>query len=554
MNEKSVGLRAPAMLGIASGLLLVVALFGFTGCSKDEAPGGSPNAETPQRGGSAVIGSITDMDSWNEYVSRQSFAHFVLRRIFLRLAHEREAGGGSPESYGPALAQSWDRSEDGLSITFRLRDTVWSDGRPITADDVRFTWQAQTSEHVPWTNGEAKERIRDVVVEDERTVTFQFDREYPYQLSDAVEGGILPLHVFGQIPFEEWATHDWSRHSIGSGPFLLERHEPGQEIVLRRNPNYHQADYPLLDRVVVRVVPDVLSLLTQLRSGEIDLLLNVPPRDAYRIASDPDSPIRIVTFDTPRYEYLGWNCARPPFDDPMVRRAITLAIDRDSLVEDLVYEYGTVSSRPVPSSWWGAADGVEPWPYDPDEARAILQSRGYVTDTVVGVAAGRETRLEFDLVTNAGNRLREDTLIKIQEQLSRVGIKANVRTLEQRTLIQQASGGDFDGYLGGWNFVGKVPLKILFGSSYVPPNGFNVVRYHVPEVDDALDDLDLASDWQEMKPFLDAIQERIHEDQPYTFLFERQGIAAYGPRLQGVIIDIPSDPLARLERFWVASP
>ena len=534
--------------------LLIAALLGFAGCSKDELSGAAPRNETPQRGGTAVMGSITDMDSWNEYVSRQSFAHYVLRRIFLRLAHEREAGEGRPESYVPALAQSWEWSEDGLSITFTLRDALWSDGRPVTAEDVRFTWQAQTSRHVPWTNGEAKERIQDVVVADERTVTFYFDRQYPYQLADAVEGGILPRHVFGQVPFAEWATHDWSRHSIGSGPFLLERHRPGQEIVLRRNPNYFDVDHPLLDRLVVRIVPDMLSLLTQLRTGEIDFLLGLPPRDAYRFASDPDSSIGIVTFKTPGYEYLGWNCARPPFDDPMVRRAITLAIDREALVEDLIYEYGTVSSRPVPSSWWGAADGVEPWPYDPARARAILRERGYATEALAGVSAGRGAVLEFDLVTNVGNRLREDTLVKIQEQLSRIGVKANLRSLEQRTLIQQASDGDFDGYLGGWNFVGKVPLKILFGSGYAPPNGFNVVRYHVTEVDAALSQLDRASDWQQMKPLLDSIQERIHADQPYTFLFEREGIAAHGPRLRGMIIDIPSDPLARLERFWVASP
>lgn len=538
--------------GWAAAVLLAAAL-GVLGCSTDEGPDSAPADLAPQRGGTAVMGSITDMDSWNEYVSRQSFAHYVLRRVYMRLARERGEGEGRPESYDPALAESWERSDDGLSITFRLRDAAWSDGRPVTAEDVRFTWQAQTSEHVPWINGESKERIRDVVVENGRTVTFHFDRAYPYQLADAVEGGILPRHVFGQVPFEEWATHDWSQYSIGSGPFLPERHLPGQEIVLRRNAGYYDDEYPLLDRVVVRVVPDVLSLLTQLRSGEIDFLLDVPPRDAHRLATAPDSSIGIVTYKLPRYEYLGWNCARPPFDDPMVRRAITLAIDREALVEDLVYEYGTVGSRPVPSGWWGAADEVEPWPYDPERARAILSERGYATEALAG-ASKRAEVLEFDLVTNVGNRLREDTLVKIQEQLSRIGVRANVRSIEQRALIQQASGGDFDAYLGGWNFVGKVPLKTLFGSSQAPPNGFNVVRYGAAEVDEALDHLDQAANWQQMKPYLDSIQEKIHEDQPYTFLFEREGIAAHGPRLHGMVIDIPSDPLARLERFWVTSP
>jgi peptide/nickel transport system substrate-binding protein len=534
--------------------LLIVALALILGCRGAATPESPPAATTPQRGGTAILGSITDMDSWNEYVSRQSFANYVLRRVFLRLAQEAGQGEDGPGTFTPVLAESWEPSDDGLSITFRLREAMWSDGKPITADDVRFTWQAQTSEHVPWINAEAKERITDVAVVDDRTVVFRFDRLYAYQLADAVEGGILPRHVFEAVPFEEWATHDWSRTPIGSGPFLLERHEPGQQIVLKRNPHYLEGESPMLDRVVVRIVPDVLSLLTQLRSGEIDFLMGVPPRDAYRMSSDPDAEFQIEAFQTPRYEYLGWNCARPPFDDPMLRRAITLAIDREALVEDLVYEYGSVSSRPVPSFWWGAAEDLEPWPYDPDTARTILSERGYATLAADGTQNEASEKLEFDLATNVGNRLRADTLVKIQEQLSRIGVTVNVHTMEQRALIQQASAGEFDAYLGGWNFQGKVPLKILFGSDYTPPNGFNVVQYRDAEVDRDLESLDHVAEWQEMKPILDAIQRRIHADQPYTFLFERDEIAAYGPRLHGVTIDLPSDPLARLERFWVASP
>ena len=498
-------------------------------------------APAPGRGGTAVIGSISDVDSWNEYVSRQSFAGNLLRRIYLRLAQEQGDDQEHPQTYGPLLAESWSFSEDGLALTFTLRDARWSDGAPITSRDVRFTWQAQTSEHVPWIGAASKTQIRDVEIVDDRHVTFHFRTRYPFQLADAVDGGILPEHVFGEIPFEQWAEgQDWSEASVGSGPFLLERHARGQEIVLTRNPHYFRQGYPLLDRVVVRVVPDVSNLLTQLLAGEIDYLEGLSPREAAALRSGDRA--NLIEFDWPSYEFLGWNGSRTPFDNPSLRQAMTLALDREALVDDLLYGHGTVSKGPLLSFWWGSDRDLRPWPHDPDRAREILAELGY------GAAGGKT--LEVELLTNAGNQLREDMLVKIQDQLSRVGIRARVSSLEMRALRQRVASGDYDVYLGGWVYSVK-DLESIFGSAYHPPKGVNVVFYSSDDVDALFRDLGQATSWQSMKPLLDTLQERIHEDQPYSFLCERKRLAAYGPRLNGVVIDVPSDPLARLESFRV---
>jgi len=496
-----------------------------------------PAAEQPRAGGTIVLGSISDVDSWNEYRSQQAFAVNLLRRMFLRLALEPVSPEAGPEAYTPLLAESWSFAEDGRALTFRLREATWSDGRPITADDVRYTWLAQTSAEVAWVGASAKEHITDVAVVDPRTVTFRFDLDYPYQLADAVDGGILPRHVFGEIPFDQWTSYDWSQISIASGPFLLESHRPGLETVLARNPLYFEEGYPLADRVVVRYVPDISNLLTQLLAGEIDYVEGVPPRDAGRLAGNPD--VTLIPFDNPAYDYLGWNGTRAPFDDPEVRRALTLAIDRQALVDDLLYGYGRVSSGPLPSSWWGAARDIAPWPCDPEEARRILTAKGYP-----GTGEGT---LELELLTNSGNRMREDMLVKIQEQLSRVGVRARVRPLEMRAMRQQISSGDYDGYLGGWVFAGRVELALFFRSD-AP---YNVVGYRSAEADALFGELESCASWECTAPLLHRVQERIHLDQPYTFLYETRRIAAHGPRLAGVEIDVPSDSLARLERFWI---
>jgi peptide/nickel transport system substrate-binding protein len=516
-------------------LLLLLALAGVSCGRGDDEP---QVAAEPSRGGSIVLGSISDVDSWNEYRSHQWFAVNLLRRMFLRLALEPGTPDAGPNAFTPVLAESWTFAEDGLSLTFRLREATWSDGRPITAEDVRFTWMAQTSEDVAWVGAEGKEHITDVEVIDPRTATFHFDLGYPYQLADAVDGGIIPKHVFGEIPFDQWASHDWSQVSIASGPFMLESHRAGVETVLVRNPRYYAEGFPLADRIVVRYVPDIGNLLTQVLSGDIDYVENVPPRDASRLAQNPD--VTLIPFDYPSYDYLGWNGNRPPFGDAELRRALALAIDCEALVEDLLYGFGLVSNGPLPSSWWGAARDIAPLPYDPDEARRILAEKGYDGSTA-------EKTLEVEMLTNSGNRLREDMLVKIQEQLSKVGVRVQVRPMEMRAMREKVTGGDYDVYLGGWVFSGRVDLSVFFQSG-AP---YNVVGYSSEEVDRLFAELDGCSDWDTMAPLLRQVQQRIHEDQPYTFLYEPRRIAAHGPRIAGVKIDIPSASLARLERFWV---
>lgn len=539
--------------GLWPRLAAVVALGLAASC--DQTPGTShPSvASPPRRGGTAVLGSISDVDSWNEYVSQQSFAGNLLRRIYLRLAQEQAAGPHSPESYAPQLAESWSFSPDGLSLTFKLRHAEWSDGEPITAADVRFTWQAQTSAAVPWIAASTKEHITDVKELDPGTVVFQFDRKYPFQFADAVEGGILPEHVFGGIDFAGWATHDWSAAAaVGSGPFLLERHVPGQEIVLQRNLRYFKEGHPLLDRVVVRIVPDAGNLLTQLLSGDIDYMEGITPRDAARLGRD--SAVTPIPFDYPQYDYIGWNGSRPPFDKPQIRRAMTLAIDRQALVEDLLHGFGRVSKGPLLSFSWGVDPDLDPWPYDPDEARKMLSAQGYSTSGANGQASGSGRPLEFELMTNSGNRLREEMLVKVQEQLSRIGVRVRVQPLEMKTLRQRAAAADYDAYLGGWVYSGKDDLKPIFGSAFTPPEGANVVFYRSEEADRLLAQVSGAAEAEAMRSPLVALQRRIHEDQPYTFLYEGRRVAAHGRRLAGVEIDIPSDPLARLESFWIDSP
>ncbi len=495
---------------------------------------------TPERGGTLVVGSTVDADAWNEYVSQQTLAINLLRRIYARLAQEQGDSSLHPPSFEPLLAASWSFSPDGLTLSFKLKEASWSDGRPLTAGDVRFTWTAQTSPLVAWTGATSKERIKDVQVVDPHTVAFRFDRAYPEMLADAVEGGILPEHVFGKVPFTEWRTHDWSQHRVGSGPFLLESWRPGEEIVLARNPEYVRPDRPLLDKVVVRIVPDVGNLETQLAAGTIDYVEGVPSQDAARLAGTKG--LGLVAFDNPMFDYVGWNGAKKPFDDPEIRRALTLGIDRKAIVDDLLYGYGRVSTGPLLSTWWASDPALAAWPYDPNEARRILAAKGY----------DAQHPLAFELTTNAENRVRKEVTLKIQEQLSRIGVKVSPRSFEMKAFRERNVAGNYDAYVAGWRFNGKLDVASIFGSKAVPPAGGNVVAYRSAEADRLIEAIGAAPDWQRAKDAYAKFARRIHEDQPYTFLYEGKRIAALGPRVRDLTIDVPSDPLARIESCWMA--
>ncbi len=533
--------------GAKTWFAILVFLALLTGCGGQEESPDPVRTREPVHGGTAVIGVISDVDSWNEYLANQTSSLKVLRRIYLPLALETLGKDGNMPVLNPRIAESWTTSPDGRSVTFHLRQMNWSDGTPLTAEDVRFTWLAQVSKEVAWSNADAKSAILNVRVQDERTVTFELDKTYPEMMVDIISGGILPRHIYEKIPFGEWQTYDWSRIRVGCGPYLLEGYRPGEEISLTRNPSFYRRDLPHLDRIVYRIVPDMGNLILQLQAGTVDLVDGISPWQAESLISARSVDVREVP--SLGYDYIGWNTTRPPLNDQEVRKALTLAVDREGIVEELLYGHGRVSLGPVPRNYRIPVTG-DAWPYDPDQARAILAAEGFVLKD--GVQHRNGGPFEIEITTNAGNALRNMVMVRVQEQLGRIGVKVQLLPpMQMSAFVSKNMSGDFDAYVGGWAFDGKVELRGLFASSSLPPDGFNVVRYRSREFDAALEALEAAAAFPEMAGALQRIHDRIHTDQPYTFLFESSRLAASSTRLHGLPLNVPGDALADLEQAWI---
>lgn len=509
---------APATFG-----LLVVLWSGAVGCGADR----TPVRPSPQRPATAVGATIADLSGVSELIASDiQFTTDILDQLFVQLLSEQADFAEHPPTFAPELATGYDWSEDHRELTFHLRqDARWSDGVPITAEDVRWTWQAQVSPEVAWSYADLKDGITDVEALDPHTVRFRFKQAYAYQLLDAIEGKILPKHVWSRVPFARWReSAGWFRDNlVTSGPFRLGEWRPGEEVELVRNELYFDPGVPKLDRVVFRVAPDAATHIEQLLAGALDFACGVTPADAARITSRAD--LRLIAFDNRQYDYLAWNLLRPPFDDPEVRRALTLAIDRQALVDALFRGYARVASSPIPSNVWAHDPSVAPLPYDPAESRRILERRGFADRDGDGVVERDGRPLTFELTTNSSNRIRTAALVMIQEQLRKVGVAATPRTIEIHALTEANRAHDFDATISGWAIDTTLDFRPYFHSAE-SSEGYNFGSYSNPEVDRLLDAARRAPTPEAALPDLLRLQQILHADQPYTFLWEPQRLCA----------------------------
>ncbi len=535
----------PALPAILLALLPALLLTAAAGCGRAAGAAGpaanapaparaaAAAAETPRRGGTLVAAWGAEPSSVNEYIVPQSAQTIELTfQLFTRLVREEPDFERHPPTFGPALARSYEWSPDHRRLTFHLRDDArWSDGTPVTADDVRFTWQAQTSPEVAWQYSYMKSAIADAEVVDAHTVRFLFNRVYAKQMLDVNEGSIVPRHVWGQVPFARWKqSGDWFRHHlVVCGPFTIESWQPQQEVVLRRNPSFYDPARPYLDRVVIRIVPDQASILTQLDTGEVQFSPQISPGDAPRITANPNLQLLAYWYRT--WVGVAWNCRRPPFNETDVRRALGLALDRPAIVGSIWHGFARVSDSPILPTIWAHDPALRPLPHDPAQARALLAARGFRPGPD-GILQRGGKPLAFDILTNSSNQQRVDSLVLIQEQLRRIGVRAQPRVVEFNTLLAQLDAGTFDAAVVGQTMDTSLDLSAFFSTRAIGES--NQTRYSNPEVDRLLDRAMGRADIAASQADLNRIQEILQHDQPYTMLWDSQRLSAYNRRLHGV--------------------
>jgi peptide/nickel transport system substrate-binding protein len=546
-------------------ITLVIAAWVTAAC----APGDRGRAPACADCGTIVIAATGEPSAVLPPLVFETIGRDVGDLIFERLADL--APGGVPmdtAAFRPRLASSWERV-DSLTLRFHLRPGArWQDGRPVTAADVVFSFDAYADSVIdanarPYIAGRVK-----AMAEDSATVRLQFTRPSPEQLYDATyHVRILPEHIWGAIPRASWAADTATAHLIGSGPYRFRRWDHGQSLELVADSA--AAPIPAIRRVVWRFAPDPDAALNLILTHEADLLEQIgAPDRVSRVAADP--AYFVVPYPSAVFGFLSFRLSdangrpAPVLGDLAVRRALTLAADRQLLARSIFGPGTRVPAGPMSQLLWIAAgDRGGGAAYDTAAAARLLDSAGWVRSGSAGVRQRRGQRLRFDVLVPATSSTRRNIAVALQEAWRRLGAEVNVTVVDGPVFQERLGAGRFDSYVGAYldepSARGLVDQWTRAGWS-----ALNYGRYGNPAFDSLLSRAARETNRKQAQAVYREAMDTINADAPAIFLYALTSTAAVHRRLRHVVIDpfswlatLPAwsvDPGQRLGRDSVLAP
>lgn len=430
------------------------------------------------------------------------------------------------------LAESWEISEDNLTITFHLRKgVIWHDGTPFTAADVEFNYQLYIDPETPTAYAESFKQVTGVETPDPHTFVVHYAKPYaPALISWATS--IHPKHLLDGTDVTRSLL---ARNPVGTGPYRFVEWVGGEKIVLESNPDYFEGQ-PYIKRVVYRIIPDISTQFLELQTGSLDYM-GLSPLQFDRQTDTPAfkrlyNKYSYLNFG---YTYLGYNLNRPLFQDKRVRQALSYAINKQELIDGVLLGYGTVATGPYKPDTWVYNSAVPKYSYDPEKARQLLAEAGWQDTDGNGILDKDGKELAFTIVTNQGNDLRSKTGEIIQRRFKEVGVAVKLRIIEWATFLKEfINPGNFDATILGWTGGPEPDQFNIWHSSKTGPRELNFIGFKNSEVDSLLEEGRRVFDLQQRKAYYDRFQAILAEEQPYTFLYVGEALPAVSRRFRGV--------------------
>jgi peptide/nickel transport system substrate-binding protein len=411
--------------------------------------------------GTLVIAAVGEPSSVFPPLTFSAVGRDIGDQIFERLAYlEPGAAPIDETAYRPGLATHWERM-DSLTWRFHLRaGAAWHDGQPVTAEDVRFSFEAFADPTVDALARSSLEGKLSVSVVDAATVDVRFNAVSSEQLYDATyHVRVIPSHIWSELPFDQWATDTMLNRLVGCGPYrLVEWRRPEflrLEAVARAS-----AEPPGIPRLIWRFAADPTVALNLLLSHEADLLESVGgPAQVEQLSGD--TTFRQTPYPSAVYGFLGFQLAgwregqgHPVLRERAVRRALTMALDRQAIAHGVLGPETFVPPGPMSALLWIESDEIAVLPFDTTEAERLLEEAGWVESA--GGRGGETVRrrggapLAFDILVPATSRSRRQAAAAIQEMWRRVGVDASITTVDFPVFQERLREGRFDSYIGAW--------------------------------------------------------------------------------------------------------
>ena len=438
----------------------------------------------------------------------------------------------------PVLAESYEISEDGKQYTFKLRDDVYfSDGVPVTADDVIFTYQAIIDPKVDAANiAYLYQEVVNVEKLDARTVRFTVNKVHFKMLEILCfwETGVLPKHIYGYDDANDF--NNYISNPVGSGPYVFEKWEQGRSISLVRNENYW-GKKPALKKRVYQFVQNEVASVQAVKAGQVDMIMPTP--EQYAALTSNSEFVKKYNCQaywnpsTPFY-YIAWNMRKEPFDDKLVRRAMTHMLNRQAVIDALMGGNGELISGPFYCKGIQYDQSIEPLEYSPAIAGELLDEAGWKDTDGDGYRDKNGKPLSFHFLYSANSLLYDGLAKVLKDAGAQIGIEIIADPLEWSILIGRINDRDFDSMAIGWG--GDVEMDPYQGwhSSQAAGRGSNYWGYQNPEADRLIELGQQTLDYDERSAIFRKIHALINEAQPQTFLYARPEFRIIDKRFENV--------------------
>jgi len=485
----------------------------------------------PEQGDWLMLHLPAEMPHLNPLTSSDAYASEALTWIFDALLDRDPV---TLESL-PHLATSWEISEDHLQYTFHLRqDIVFSDGQPLTADDVKFTYDMLMDPKVdaPHLRNYYNE-VSACEAVDAYTVRFTCSKPYYQHLIMLGSLPIMPRHIYGEGDFN---NHPNNRVPIGSGMYMIESWETGQKITLTRNPKYWEQPIngrPNFDKIVYAIITDDNTAFQVMSRGDIDFM--AMPAETFMRRANTDkfkAQFNRFAYSRPAYNYIGWNLRKPMFADKTTRLALTMLMDRQLICDEIYYGQAQVIAGNFMPNTPEHNTAIKPVPFDPQQAVVLLEQAGWKPGNN-GILERDGVRFSFEVGTTNQNPVAEKVLTIYMEELARVGIDLVIRPMEWASLLERVDKREFDAILMGWSMPPDPDPYQVWHSSQADA-GSNYIGFINAESDRIIEDARVEFDREKRIALYHRFQEILHEEQPYLFLLAPKALTAADKRIHGI--------------------
>jgi peptide/nickel transport system substrate-binding protein len=474
--------------------------------AQEASPNVSPGAALVAGSGTLLIGKAQEAVGFDPAVVTASSSFDLIAVLYDSLVTFDD--NGKPQ---PSLAESWAMPDD-LTYIFKLRQGVtFHNGQPLTAADVKFSFDRikDPATASPWAS--QFEPVASIEATDASTVTFKMNKPYGPFLAT------LSASLASVLPKTKTPI-DFQTTAVGTGPFMWGTYTKDTETVLNANPTYWESGLPKLASLDYKILPEDSSRLAAVRTGEIQLTTLIDPISVEAAAKSDG--VQTLTQDTTDYYLLGLNCAKAPFDNPKVRQALSLAIDRQAIIDAVFFGQGKVSGPIVPTlgDWAQPLDKVPNYTVDTDQAKALLAEAG-------------QSSLSFKIVVGSLTADFQNIALVIQDQLKKIGVTADLDQVEWGTFIERWKAHDFESFVS-YNGSGNDPDRALYPTFHTS-GSTNVFGFTDPAVDKLLDEGRSTADAEARKATYQKIETAIAEQAPVIFINTRVASFALRDTVKG---------------------